>query len=54
MTDEAFSLLARGVVSPEATDTAVKAGFGFRLPVMGIFEKVDQSGLESTTRSSAN
>ncbi len=27
-------------------DRAVKAGFGFRLPVMGIFEKVDQSGLD--------
>jgi 3-hydroxyacyl-CoA dehydrogenase len=46
MTYEAFSLLARGVASPEAIDTAVKAGFGFRLPVMGIFEKVDQSGLD--------
>ena len=43
---EAFSLLERGVASAEAIDTAVKAGFGFRLPAMGIFEKVDQSGLD--------
>lgn len=46
MSYEAFSLLARGVATPEAIDRAVKAGFGFRLPVMGIFEKMDQSGLE--------
>jgi 3-hydroxyacyl-CoA dehydrogenase len=45
MSYEAFSLLARGVATPEAIDRAVKAGFGFRLPVMGIFEKMDQSGL---------
>lgn len=43
---EAFSLLDRGVASAEAIDRAVKAGFGFRLPLLGIFEKVDHSGLE--------
>lgn len=43
---EAFSLLDRGVATPEAIDQAVKAGFGFRLPSMGIFEKADQSGLD--------
>lgn len=46
MAYEAFSLLDRGVASAEEIDKAVKAGFGFRLPSMGIFEKVDQSGLE--------
>ena len=46
MSYEAFSLLARGVATPEDIDTAVKAGFGFRLPVTGIFEKMDQSGLD--------
>jgi len=46
MTYEAYSLLARGVASAADIDRAVKAGFGFRLPVMGIFEKVDQSGLD--------
>ena len=45
MAYEAFSLLARGVASAEDIDRAVKAGFGFRLPIMGIFEKADQSGL---------
>ncbi len=43
---EAFSLLDRGIASAEDIDKAVKAGFGFRLPSMGIFEKVDQSGLD--------
>ena len=46
MTYEAFSLLSRGVASAADIDRAVKAGFGFRLPIMGIFEKVDQSGLD--------
>ena len=46
MSYEAFSLLARGVATPQDIDRAVKAGFGFRLPVMGIFEKMDQSGLD--------
>lgn len=45
MSYEAFSLLERGVATPEDIDKAVKAGFGFRLPIMGIFEKMDQSGL---------
>lgn len=43
---EAFSLLDREVASAEDIDKAVKAGFGFRLPSMGIFEKVDQSGID--------
>jgi 3-hydroxyacyl-CoA dehydrogenase len=46
MAYEAFSLLDRGVASAEDIDRAVRAGFGFRLPVLGIFEKVDQSGLD--------
>lgn len=43
---EAFSLLDAGVASAADIDRAVKAGFGFRLPSMGIFEKVDQSGID--------
>jgi 3-hydroxybutyryl-CoA dehydrogenase len=43
---EAFSLLDRGIASAEDIDKAVKAGFGFRLPSMGIFEKVDQSRID--------
>lgn len=46
MAYEAFSLLDQGVASPEAIDKTVKAGFGFRLPFLGIFEKADHSGLD--------
>jgi len=46
MTYEAFSLLDQGVASPEAIDRTVKAGFGFRLPLLGIFEKADYAGLD--------
>jgi 3-hydroxyacyl-CoA dehydrogenase len=46
MSYEAFSLLARGVASAEDIDRAVKAGFGFRTPIIGVFEKMDQSGLD--------
>lgn len=46
MVYEAFSLLDRGVADAEAIDRVVKAGFGFRLPILGIFEKVDHSGLD--------
>ncbi len=46
MAYEALSLLQRGVASAADIDKAVKAGFGFRLPMMGIFEKIDQSGIE--------
>ncbi len=45
MAYEALSLLDRGVASAADIDRAVKAGFGFRLPLMGIFEKIDQSGI---------
>lgn len=46
MTYEAFSLLDRGVASAEAIDKVVKSGFGFRLPLLGVFEKADHSGLD--------
>ena len=46
MSYEAFSLLERGVATPADIDKAVKASFGFRLPIMGIFSKMDQSGLD--------
>lgn len=46
MAYEAFSLLEQGVATPKAIDRTVKAGFGFRLPLLGIFEKADHSGLD--------
>jgi 3-hydroxyacyl-CoA dehydrogenase len=46
MAHEAFSLLDRGVADAATIDRAVESTFGFRLPASGIFEKVDQSGLD--------
>lgn len=46
MAYEAFSLIYRGVASPEAIDTAIKSGLGFWLPLFGVFEKADHSGLD--------
>jgi 3-hydroxyacyl-CoA dehydrogenase len=46
MAREAFALLEAGVADAETIDRAVKSTFGFRLPASGVFEKVDQSGLD--------
>lgn len=46
MSYEAESLLERGVASAEDIDRAVKGSFGFRLPSLGVFEKMDHSGLD--------
>ncbi|MFB6113601.1 MAG: 3-hydroxyacyl-CoA dehydrogenase family protein [Halodesulfurarchaeum sp.] len=43
---EAWSLLSRGIASAEDIDRAVKAGFGFRIPALGVFEKADLAGLD--------
>lgn len=46
MAHEAWSLLEAGIATAADIDTAVKGTFGFRLPVMGVFEKGDDSGLD--------
>ncbi|WP_332900191.1 3-hydroxyacyl-CoA dehydrogenase family protein [Haladaptatus sp. CMSO5] len=46
MAYEAESLLNSGVASAEDIDRAVKGSLGFRLPILGIFEKSDHSGLD--------
>ncbi len=43
---EALHIVAEGIADPEEVDLAVKAGFGLRLPVYGIFEHMDAVGLE--------
>lgn len=44
--NEAIRLLEEGVASPEDIDKAVKYGWGYRFPVMGILEFIDVGGLE--------
>lgn len=46
MAREAWALLEAGVASPEDIDRAIKGTFGFRLPLLGTFEKGDHSGLD--------
>jgi 3-hydroxybutyryl-CoA dehydrogenase len=44
--NEAVRILAEGVASAAEIDTAIKAGFGFRLGVMGLIEFVDLGGVD--------
>jgi 3-hydroxybutyryl-CoA dehydrogenase len=46
MVRECMHIVAEGIASPEDVDLAVKAGFGLRLPVYGVFEHADLVGLE--------
>lgn len=44
--NEAVRIIEEGVATPETVDTAIKAGFGFRLAVMGLIEFIDLGGLD--------
>ena len=44
--NEAVRLMEEGVASPEDIDNAIKFGWGYRFPVMGILEFIDVGGLE--------
>jgi 3-hydroxybutyryl-CoA dehydrogenase len=44
--NEAVRIIEEGVASPEDVDTAIKAGFGFRLAVLGLIEFIDLGGLD--------
>ena len=44
--NEAVRVVEEGVASPEDVDTAIKAGFGFRLAVLGLIEFIDLGGLD--------
>jgi 3-hydroxybutyryl-CoA dehydrogenase len=44
--NEAIRILQEGVTTAEEIDTAIKAGFGFRLGVMGLIEFVDLGGVD--------
>ena len=43
---EAIALLNEGVASAEDIDTMIKAGIGFKYPVMGPLETIDMAGLD--------
>jgi len=44
--NEAVRILEDGIASAEDVDTAIKAGFGFRLCVFGLLEFIDLGGLD--------
>jgi 3-hydroxybutyryl-CoA dehydrogenase len=44
--NEAVRILEEGVASAEDIDTAMKAGFGFRLAVLGVIEFIDLGGVD--------
>jgi 3-hydroxyacyl-CoA dehydrogenase len=46
MLREATSLVEKGVASPEDIDTVVKEALGTRLPVVGVLELADLSGVD--------
>lgn len=43
---EAIYLLEQGVASAEDIDTMVKAGFGFKFPILGPLETIDMAGMD--------
>jgi len=43
---ELAALVGKGLVTPEACDTILKAGYASRLPAMGAFEHADLAGLD--------
>jgi len=49
--NEAVKILEEGVADAEEIDTAVKAGFGFRLSVLGLLEFIDLGGLDTLARA---
>jgi 3-hydroxybutyryl-CoA dehydrogenase len=44
--NEAVRILEEGVTTAAEIDTAIKAGFGFRLGVLGLMEFIDLGGLD--------
>jgi 3-hydroxybutyryl-CoA dehydrogenase len=45
--NEAIRILEEGTASAVEIDTAIKAGFGFRLSVLGLIEFVDLGGVDT-------
>ncbi len=46
MAREIFNLLDKGYASPEDIDTAVKSSLGIRIPVVGVVQRYDFTGLD--------
>lgn len=51
---EIYRLLDEGFATPEDLDKAAKAGFGLRLPILGVVKRLDFAGLDLAQRVLAN
>ncbi|NWF56353.1 MAG: 3-hydroxyacyl-CoA dehydrogenase family protein [Syntrophaceae bacterium] len=52
--NEVFNLLDQGYASPEDIDTATKASFALRMPVLGLVKRMDFTGLDLTQKILSN
>ena len=51
---EAHFLLDQGYSTPEDIDMATKAGFGLRIPILGLIQREDYAGLDAIQKSLNN
>lgn len=54
LTNEMLFLINNGYATAEDIDTATKASFGMRMPILGVAKKVDFSGVDQIRRSFGN
>jgi len=52
--NEVFNLLDQGYASPEDIDTATKASFALRMPILGLVKRMDFAGLDLTQKILSN
>jgi 3-hydroxybutyryl-CoA dehydrogenase len=52
--NEVLYLLDNGYATPEEIDEATKAGFALRMPIVGLVQKMDFTGLDLTQKAIAN
>lgn len=52
--NEVLYLLDHGYATPEEIDLATKAGFALRMPIVGLVQKMDFTGLDLTRKAIAN
>ena len=52
--NEVFNLLDQGYASPEDIDTATKASFALRMPILGLVKRMDFTGLDLTQKVLSN
>jgi len=54
LTHEVLHLIDHGYATPEDIDTATKAGFGLRIPILGLLKRMDYAGLDLVQKIVSN